>query len=137
MIGNYRYARVEHWIVICIHSSILRKIQSLDKAMLLKRWSIQSLKYWLLVYYMVSWNISTEAPVSSVQSLGRVRLCDTMDCSTSGSLSITNSWSLPKRMSIESVMPSNHLILCCPLLPLPSIFPSIRAFSSEWVLHIR
>ena len=52
-------------------------------------------------------------------------------------LSITNSRSLPKLMSIESVMPSNHLILCRPLLLLPSIFPSIRVFSSESVLHIR
>ena len=52
------------------------------------------------------------------------------------SLSITNSWSLLKLMSIESVMPSNHLILCNPLLFLPSIFPSIRIFSNESVLHI-
>ena len=52
------------------------------------------------------------------------------------SLSITNSWSLLKLMSIELVMPSNHLILCCPLL-LPSIFSSIRVFSSESVFHIR
>ena len=53
------------------------------------------------------------------------------------SLSITNSWSLLKFMSIESVMSSNHLILCCPLLLLPLIFPSIRKFSNESVLHIR
>ena len=53
------------------------------------------------------------------------------------SLSITISWSLLKLMSIESVMPSNHLFLCCPLLLLPSIFPSIRVFSSELALHIR
>ena len=53
------------------------------------------------------------------------------------SLSITNSRSLPKPMSIESVMPSNHLILCCPLLLLPSIFLSIRVFSNESALHIR
>ena len=53
------------------------------------------------------------------------------------SLSITNSWSLSKLMSIESVMPSNHLILCHPLLLLPSIFPSIRVFSNESTLHIR
>ena len=52
------------------------------------------------------------------------------------SLSITNSWSLLKLMSIESVMPSNHLILCRPLLLSPSIFPSIRVFSNESVLHI-
>ena len=53
------------------------------------------------------------------------------------SLSITNSWSLPKLISIESVMPSNHLILCHPLLLLLSIFPSIRVFSNESTLHIR
>ena len=53
------------------------------------------------------------------------------------SLSTTNSWSLLKCMSIELVMPSNHLILCRPLLLLPSIFPSIRDFSNESVLHIR
>ena len=53
------------------------------------------------------------------------------------SLSITNSRSLLRLMSIESVMPSNHLILCRPLLLLPSIFPSIRVFSNESVLHIR
>ena len=52
------------------------------------------------------------------------------------SLSITNSWSPPKLMFMESVMPSNHLILCGPLLP-PSIFPSIRVFSNESALHIR
>ena len=53
------------------------------------------------------------------------------------SLSIANSWSLFKLMSIESVMPSNHLILCCPLLLVPSIFPCIRVFSNELVPHIR
>ena len=53
------------------------------------------------------------------------------------SLSITNSWSLLKLMSIESVMPSNHLILCRPLLLPLSIFPNIRVFSNESVLHIR
>ena len=53
------------------------------------------------------------------------------------SLSITSSWSPPKPMSIESVMPSNHLILCRPLLLLPSVFPSIRVFSDESLLHIR
>ena len=53
------------------------------------------------------------------------------------SLSITNYWSLPKPMSIQSVMPSNHLILCLPLLLLPSIFPSIWVFSNESALHIR
>ena len=64
-------------------------------------------------------------------------LCDLMNCSTRASLSITNSQSLLKLMSIELVMPSNHLIFCCPLLLLPSIFPSIRVFSNESVLCIR
>ena len=63
-------------------------------------------------------------------------LCDPMDCSTPGSLFTTNSQSLLKLMSIESVMPSSHLILCRPLLLLPSIFPSIRVFSNESALHI-
>ena len=59
-----------------------------------------------------------------------------MDCRTPSPLSITNSWSLLRLMFIESVMPSNHLILCCPLLLLPSIFPRIRVFSKESVLYI-
>ena len=64
-------------------------------------------------------------------------LCDPMDCSTPSFLVLTNSRSLLKLMSIESVMPSNHLILCCPLLHPPSIFPSIRVFPNESALHIR
>ena len=78
-------------------------------------------------------------PVSqSVQSLSRVRLFLTPWTSArQASLSITNSWSLLKLMSIKSVMPSKHLILCCPLLLLPSIFPSITVFSNESVLCIR
>ena len=60
-----------------------------------------------------------------------------MDHSMPGSLSITNSWSLHKLMSIESVMPSNHLILCHPLLLPPSIFPCIRVFSNESALCIK
>ena len=64
-------------------------------------------------------------------------LCDPMDCSTPGPLSITNSQSLLQLMSIESVMPSNHLILCHSLLPLPLIFPSIRVFSNKSVFCIR
>ena len=73
----------------------------------------------------------------SVQSLSHVWLCATpWTAAHQPSLSITNSWSLLKLMSIESVMPSNHLILCCALLP-PSVFSSIRVFSGESVLHIR
>ena len=63
--------------------------------------------------------------------------CDPMDCSMPGFPSLTISWSLPKFMSIESVMSSNHIILCHPLLPPPLMFPSIRVFSNESVLCIR
>ena len=77
-------------------------------------------------------------PNFSVQSLSPVRLFATpWITARQASLSITNSWSLPKIMSIESVMPSNHLILCRPLLLLPSIFPNIRVFSNESALCIR
>ena len=75
---------------------------------------------------------------SSVQLLSRVRLFATpWTAVRQASLSITNSRSLPKLMSIESVLSSSHLILCCPLLLLPSIFPNIRVFSSESSLCIR
>ena len=75
---------------------------------------------------------------SSVQSLSCVQLFETpWTAACLVSLSITNSWSLLKLKSTESLMPSNQLILCHPLLLLPSIFPSIRVFSSESVFHIR
>ena len=75
--------------------------------------------------------------ISSVQPLSRARLFVTPWTSAhQASLSITNSRSLLKLMSIELVMPSNHLILCHPLLLLPSIFPSIRVFSNESVLPV-
>ena len=74
---------------------------------------------------------------SSVQSLSYVGLFATpWTAAHQASLSITNSWSLLKLMSVELVMSSNHLILCCPLLLPPSIFPRIRVFSNESVLHI-
>ena len=77
-------------------------------------------------------------PSQSVQSLSRVRLFTTpWTAAHQACLSITNSRSLLKLMSTESVMPSNRLILCRPLLFLPSIFPSIRVFSNESVLRIR
>ena len=89
------------------------------------------------------WSILENVPCAlekkfiSVLSLSHVQLFATpWTTARQASLSITSSWSLLKLMSITSVMPSNHLILCCPLLP-PSIFPSIRVFSSESVLRIR
>ena len=75
---------------------------------------------------------------SSVQPLSHVQLFVTpWTAARQASLSITNSWSVLKLMSIESVMSSNHLILCHPLFFLPSVFPSIRVFSYESVLRIR
>ena len=75
---------------------------------------------------------------SSVQSLSHVQLFVTQwTAAHQASLSITNSRSLLRLMSIRSLMPSNHLILCCPLVLLPSIFPSIRVFSGESALRIR
>ena len=80
------------------------------------------------------WKLSGQ----SVQSLSHVQLFVTpWNAARQASLSITNSWSLHKLMSIESVMPSNHLILCYPLFLLPLIFSSIRVFSKESTLHIR
>ena len=81
---------------------------------------------------------SLSVQFSSVQSLSRVRLFATpWTAAHQAYLSIINSRSPPKPTSIESVMPSKHLILCCPLLLLSSIFPSIRVFSNESALHIR
>ena len=92
--------------------------------------SISHVRIWELNY--------KEDSVSSVQSFSHVRLFATpWTAACQASLSITNSRSLLKLMSVESVMPSNHLILCRPLLLLPSIFLSIRIFSNESALHIR
>ena len=83
-------------------------------------------------------NCFTSVQFSSVQSLSHVWLFATpWIAACQASLSITNSWSLLKLMSIELVMPFNHLILCRPLVLPPSIFPSIRVFSNESALHIR
>ena len=90
----------------------------------------------------IQWEVSQKEKdkyhqFSSVQSLGHVQLFATpWTVARQASLSITNSQSLLELMSIESVMPSSHLILCRTLLP-PSVFPSIRVFSNESVLHIR
>ena len=82
--------------------------------------------------------LSINSEFRPVQSFSGVRLFVTpWTTAHQASLSITNTWSLWKLMSIESVMPSNHLILCRPLLLLPSIFPSIRVSSNESALRIR
>ena len=88
----------------------------------------------VIIKYPTNTAHSMKPTSSSVQSFSRVT---PWTAACQASLSITNSWSLLKLMSIESVTPSNHLILCHPLLILPSIFPSIRVFWNESALHIR
>ena len=84
------------------------------------------------------WHAEACIQLRSVQSLSRVRLCGTpWTVAHQASLSITSSWSSLRLMSIEVVVSSNHLILWRPLLLLPSVFPTIRVFSDESVLHIR
>ena len=97
---------------------------------------------WSIVYfYLTGQSVCVNTWIGSYQFSSVAQSCQTpwdpKDCSTPGFLSTANSQSLLKLMSIESVMPSNHLILCCPLLLPPSIFPSIRVFSNESVLCIR
>ena len=84
------------------------------------------------------WYLNKRVTFSSVQSLGHVRLFVTpLIAACQAFLSITNSWNSLRLTSIESVMPSSHLTLCCPLLLLPPIPPSIRVFSNESTLHMR
>ena len=88
---------------------------------------------WKMVWKFFK-KLGIKPPFSSVQSLSRVHLfAAPWTAAPQASLSITNSWSLPKLMSIESGMPSNHLILCHPLVLLPSVFLSIRVFCNESV----
>ena len=88
--------------------------------------------------YLLLFDVNLKISIGSVQSLSHVQLFATpRTAAYQVSLSITNSWSLLKLKSIKLVMPSNHLILCCPLLLPPSIFPSIRVFSNESALHVR
>ena len=92
----------------------------------------------MIFLHLLSASLHYKVQFSSIHSLSHVWLFATPWTSAcQASLSITSSQSLCKLMSIESVMPSNHLILCHPLLLLPSIFPSIRVFTNESALHIR
>ena len=94
-------------------------------------WSKLSLRLQMTAFCLTVWK-------HSVQSLSRVRLFATpWIAARQASLSITNSWSSLRLMSIESVMPCNHIILCHPFLLQPSIFPSIRVFSKESALRMR
>ena len=95
-----------------------------------------SFLWWILKLYFILLYIILIFVVHSLSHIRRLFVTPwTISCQAS--LSLTNSWRLLKVMSIESVMPSNHLILCHPLILLPLIFPSIRVFPSESALHIR
>ena len=101
-------------------------------------WPKSSFGFSLRYHKKIQTNFLANPIISSVQSLSRLQLFVTpWIAARQASLSITNSQSLLKLMSVELMMPSNHLILCRPLLLLPSVFPSIRVFSNESVLHIR
>ena len=135
-----------------IFSFFLKITKQISLVLLNYNWHITFCKYkaynvciWytyiLQNYYiveLVNTAIVSHNSVSSVQSPSSAQLFVTpWTAAYQASPSITNSWSLLKLVSTESVMPSNHLILCCPLLLLPLIFPSIRVFSNESTLHIR
>ena len=108
------------------------------KQILTRQWNLQASVFWLLKLQTSIISSLLARELNSVQSLSHVELFATLwTAAHQASLSITNSQSLPKLVSIKSMMLSNHLILCRPLLLLPSIFPSIRIFSNESVLHIR
>ena len=110
------------------------EVQGILKS-LLQHHSSKASVLWHSAFFMVQ---ISHSYISSVQSVSHVWLFVTLWTEAhQTSLPITNSWSLPKLMCIESVMPSNHLILCCPPLLPPSVFPRIRVFSNESVLHIR
>ena len=94
--------------------------------------------YMTLLFFLASLMSIALIAVAFVQPPSHVQLfVSPWTTAHQASLSITNSWSLPKFMSIALVMPSSHRILCCPLLLLPSIFPSITDFSNELAVHIR
>ena len=102
-----------------------------------KRWDAKQICD-ILIVWMSLILLKILIKQSSIQSLSCVQLfVNPWTAIHQASLSITNSWSLLKLMFIESLMPSNHLILCHPILLLPSVFPGIRVFSNESALHIR
>ena len=98
--------------------------------------SLRHCRNWTLLLWTEWWSPNSDCCCCPVAQLCPT-LCDPMDCSMPGFSALLHLQSLLKLMSIESVMHSNHLVLCCPLLLLPSIFPSIRIFSNESALHIR
>ena len=123
---------ISHFIILFWYLSIVKMLENMFLFLI----SLYSLGLDIKLTNSLAYSVING--FSSVQSLSHVRLVATpWTAAHQASLSITNTWSLPKLMSIESVMPSSHLILCHPLLLLPSISPSIRVFSNESTLCMR
>ena len=128
-------ARVLEWITIAFSTGY---IKNCNLSMQMTDLFEDPSKTYLLGRHCLFCLFYMKSNFQSVQLLSHVRLfASTLTAVQQASLSITNSRSLPKLMSFESVLPSNHLIFCCPLLLLPSIFPSITVFSNESALSIR
>ena len=121
------FSSPSYWFLGWCFISIICNVKNTEEYVII------SLNFW------IPWDTPGEKfSISSVQSLSRVRLlATTWIAACQASLFITNSRSPPKPMSIQSVMPSSHLILCHPLLLLPPILPSNRVFSNESTLHMR
>ena len=122
------YKRLEKLMTTAVFTcSLLEALRKGSICSCLPSWKEANVWYFRLLYYYIV-----------VQPLSHVWLFETQwTAACQASLSFTISWSLLKLTSIESVMPSNHLVLCCPLFLLPSIFPSIRVFSNDSALCIR
>ena len=133
--SSYNFGRNLQWNNLSLPYSLWEDIHSVIDTGIFRL----SISLWVsFVHFFLSRHWPIWASVSSVQSFSCVQLFATpWTAACQASLSISNSWSFLNHMSIELVMPSNYIILCCLLLLLPSIFPSIRAFSNESVLHIR
>ena len=120
-----------------VMTNLDRIFKSRDITLPTKVHLVKAMVFPVVVYGCESWTVKKAENWCFWTVVLEKTLESPMDCSMPGSLSITNSQNLLKFISIKSVMPSNHLGLCCPLLFLPSIFPSKRVFSHESVLHIR
>ena len=130
--------RILEWVAISISMINLDSVLKSNRDITLPAYVhiVKAMVFPVVMCGCENWTIKNAAPFSSVTQ-SCPTLCDPMDYSTPGFPVLHYSWSLLTFMSIESVMPSSHLILCRPLLLLPSIFPSIRVFSNESVLCIR
>ena len=142
---NNERSRTERFRLESSFSLISKKPWSINYIEFIPSWT-SAVAFWFLCYLSITDGLlqsvmiknTTGSQFSSVQSLSRVRLFATpWIAARQASLSITNSWSSLRLMSIESVMPSSHLILCRSLLLLPPIPPSIRVFSNESTLRMR